>query len=255
MVAIAGGRPLPARTVYPATPPTPNGISTVAATIQTRGPCAYCGRELTSAGVGRHLGTCGERVRAIGQADAARGKPKPMLHLHVRNAHTPRYWLHLEMDGTAPLKALDDYLRRIWLECCGHLSEFSLGGWGGRVTAPTRRIADVLPDDRELTHIYDFGTETVSLIRAVDRRAGKRTTRQPIALMARNGRPEEPCMECGEPAAWLCVECINEYDEPGTLCDAHAAAHPHDEYGDPMPLVNSPRAGVCGYEGPADPPY
>ena len=227
----------------------------MAASEKFRGTCEYCGRVMTAAGMGRHLAACAERATAIKAADAARGKPKPMLHLHVRSADTPLYWLHLEMDGTAPLKALDGYLRAIWLECCGHMSEFSLGGRGGRVTAPTLRIADVLTDDRELTHIYDFGTESVSLIRAVDRRGGKRTGRHPIALMARNAKPEEPCRECGGPAAWLCTECIIEHDEPGTLCEAHAASHPHDGYGEPVPLVNSPRVGLCGYTGPADPPW
>jgi hypothetical protein len=43
--------------------------------------------------------------------------------------------------------------------------------------------------------------------------------------------------------------------QPGTLCDAHAATHPHEDYGEPLALVNSPRSGMCGYEGPADPPY
>ena len=27
--------------------------------------------------------------------------------------------------------------------------------------------------------------------------------------------------------------------------------HPHDQYGEPIPLVNSPRLGMCGYDGPA----
>ena len=26
-------------------------------------------------------------------------------------------------------------------------------------------------------------------------------------------------------------------------------------YGDPISLVNSPRLGMCGYDGPAEPPY
>lgn len=30
---------------------------------------------------------------------------------------------------------------------------------------------------------------------------------------------------------------------------------PHDDYGEPIELVNSPRLGMCGYTGPADPPY
>jgi len=35
------------------------------------------------------------------------------------------------MRGSATLAKLDDYLRAIWLECCGHLSKFTIGGWGG----------------------------------------------------------------------------------------------------------------------------
>jgi len=35
------------------------------------------------------------------------------------------------MRGSATLTKLDDYLRAIWLECCGHLSKFTIGGWGG----------------------------------------------------------------------------------------------------------------------------
>lgn len=48
---------------------------------------------------------------------------------------------------------------------------------------------------------------------------------------------------------------VYEHELSGFLCDHHAQDHPHDNYGDPMPLVNSPRVGMCGYEGPAEPPY
>jgi hypothetical protein len=89
----------------------------------------------------------------------------------------------------------------------------------------------------------------------MDVRQGKATTKHPIALMARNKKPELQCMECDQTAEWLCVECLYEDDEPGLLCDVHAESHPHEDYGEPMPLMNSPRVGMCGYYGPADPPY
>jgi hypothetical protein len=75
--------------------------------------------------------------------------------------------------------------------------------------------------------------------------------------MARNIQPEMTCEECGRPAGWLCIECLYESDGSGTgfLCDEHVKGHPHEEYGDPLALVNSPRLGKCGYEGPAEPPY
>ena len=86
-------------------------------------------------------------------------------------------------------------------------------------------------------------------------REGKPLTSHPIALMARNNAPEAYCMECKQPASWLCLECTYELEEPGALCEEHAQDHPHEAYGEPMPLVNSPRVGMCGYYGPAEPPY
>lgn len=73
--------------------------------------------------------------------------------------------------------------------------------------------------------------------------------------MARNTLPEDQCIECGQRATHLCTECLIEADTWGTLCDEHTQTHPHDNYGEPMPLVNSPRLGMCGYDGPAEPPY
>jgi hypothetical protein len=106
-----------------------------------------------------------------------------------------------------------------------------------------------------LRHLYDFGTTSETDIKVVDFREGKATTQHPIALLARNQMPEAVCQECGQPAAWLCMECIYEQSKPGFLCADHVEDHPHDNYGEPLPLVNSPRLGMCGYDGPAEPPY
>ncbi len=118
-----------------------------------------------------------------------------------------------------------------------------------------RWIEKVFAPGVELEHIYDFGTSSHTMVKAVDVRQGKPLTEHPIFLMARNDPPEVACTECGKPAAWLCMECVYEHDEPGWLCDEHAEDHPHDDYGGLMPVVNSPRLGMCGYSGPADPPY
>lgn len=159
------------------------------------------------------------------------------------------------MCGSATLQELDDYLRAIWLECCGHLSQFSFGGWGGREISKRRRVGQVLEPGVELTHVYGFGTSSETLLRTIALREGRPSTAYPIALMARNNLPEASCIECGSPASRFCVECLYEEETPGTLCDEHAQEHPHDDYGQPVPLVNSPRLGRCGYDGPAEPPY
>jgi hypothetical protein len=173
----------------------------------------------------------------------------------VQDAWQGDFWLHVEMRGTATLADLDHYLRAIWLECCGHLSIFSVGGWRGEKISMRRQVKQVFEPGLELTHIYDFGTSSETLVKAVAVREGKSLRSQPIVSMARNEPPEAECMECGQVASWLCIECLYDSNEWGTLCDEHAEEHAHEEYGEPMPLLNSPRVGMCGYDGPAEPPY
>lgn len=202
----------------------------------------------------RHLAACEARMEAIQAADEAASETQPIYHLLVHDAWGSDYWLHVEMPGSAVLKDLDRYLRAIWLECCGHLSRFSIGGWGGREFDMDTPVRKALQAADELTHIYDFGTSSETLVKVVNVRHGAPTTAHPVTLMARNEPPEVACMKCERPARWICMECWEE-DKPGTLCDAHARTHPHENYGDPMPIVNSPRTGMCGYDGPAEPPY
>lgn len=210
---------------------------------------------MTRSGLSRHLAACPQREKAVGDANQRRGENQVLYHLQVQDAWEGVYWLHLEMKGSARLADLDHYLRAVWLECCGHLSRFSVGGWRGEEIPKSARAKQVFVPGIELTHIYDFGTESETLVRVVGVREGRPLTSHPIALMARNDPPEATCTECKQPASWLCLECLCELDQPGTLCDQHARTHPHDEYGEPIPLVNSPRVGMCGYTGPAKPPY
>jgi hypothetical protein len=222
---------------------------------QSKGTCAYCGKETAKGAMTRHLGNCGKRLAAIAQAEAGKATPEILFHLRVQDAYRKDFWLDLEMRGSKSLQHLDDYLRAIWLECCGHMSQFSLSGGFAQAVGKTRKVEDVFQLGRELTHIYDFGTSSETLVKLVEVRQGKPITSKAIALMARNLMPEEKCIECGKPATHLCMECLYEDQTWGTLCDAHIKTHPHHNYEEPIPLVNSPRLGMCGYDGPAEPPY
>jgi hypothetical protein len=227
----------------------------MAKSSRPKGKCEFCGREMTRGGMARHLRSCPKREKAIEAANAQSGKVQTLYHLQIQDAWGGDYWLHLEMKGSASLGSLDAYLRSIWLECCGHLSRFSIGGWGGDEIPMSRKAHQVFKKGLELDHIYDFGTSSETTVRVADVRKGKPLTDHPIVLMARNNAPEFECMMCGEPATNLCLECMYEIDKSGMLCDKHAEGHPHTNYGPPMPVVNSPRMGMCGYCGPAEPPY
>ena len=224
---------------------------------QTRGNCAYCGRNLTRTGMTRHLQACPERAKVSAAANQKKGAPQRIYHLVVQDAWSGSYWLHLEMNAKSTLGDLGDYLRAIWLECCGHMSHFAVGSdpWQGQELPMSARVARLFVPGLEISHIYDYGTSSITQIKVVDVREGKPLTPHPIVLMARNDPLVIPCQQCGEPASWLCMECVIEHDKMGTLCDVHIKDHPHDDYGEPGPLWNSPRLGLCGYDGPAEPPY
>ena len=222
---------------------------------QSRGACTYCGTVVAKNSMAKHLAACPKRQEVIENAEHGKGSTETLYHLRVQDSWRREYWLNLEMSGSRTLKDLDSYLRCIWLECCGHMSQFSVGGWEGSKIPMSRKISQVFQPGVELTHIYDFGTSSETLIKVVGTREGKPTTKHPVVLMARNTAPEYPCMECEKPATWLCMECVIEEDESGALCDEHVKTHPHEDYGEPTELVNSPRIGMCGYIGPANPPY
>ena len=237
-------------------------------TQRSRGDCTYCGREMTRGGLSNHLRTCSTRQEVITAANAGgAGKDQPLYHLLVQDAYSGDFWLHLEMNGASNLSVLDNYLRAIWLECCGHLSAFTIGprrytqlfddgmSWGDERSMQVQ-VQKLFKTDMRIEYEYDFGSTTELVIRVMDERVGKPTTRHPIVLMARNKWEPLPCIECGQPAAYICLQCWEEReDERGELCEEHATDHPHDDYGEPMGLFNSPRTGVCGYDGPAEPPY
>ncbi|GAC1567292.1 MAG: hypothetical protein NVS3B14_12910 [Ktedonobacteraceae bacterium] len=107
------------------------------------------------------------------------------------------------------------------------------------------KLEEVLRPGQTCSYEYDFGSTTELLVKAISEQEVEMKGRA-IQILARNSLPIIPCDVCGEPATILCTQCI--YQDKGCLCDACAKNH---TCGEEMllPLVNSPRAGVCGYTG------
>jgi len=161
--------------------------------------------------------------------------------------------MHLEVPADATLEELDDFLRNIWLECCGHMSAFEIKGKIYSV-APMADfddetmeaiLYDVLSPEMEFYHEYDFGSTTHLKLKVVSQEQGQIKGKS-ITVLARNEPPTFVCISCGKMATNVCTECI--YSDEGLLCDRCAAEH---KCGEEMllPIVNSPRVGVCGYTG------
>lgn len=224
------------------------------AELFSKGNCIFCGKSVKRAAMVRHLKSCTARVDQIANADKTENEKDIIFHLSIQDAYDENYWLHLEMVGNSKLAKLDNYLRKIWLECCGHLSEFSYRVWDDRIVK-TKQAKLVFGPGIKIHHIYDFGSTSEQIIKVVDERFGTPLSSKPIFLMARNDPPEYVCEECSQPAFYYCFECVIEEEKDGYLCKKHGTNHPHHNYGDPIEIVNSPRLGICGYTGPAQPPY
>ncbi len=193
----------------------------------------------------RHLKGCGSG-KAAGAAQN--------YHLFVEGRYAKAYWMHLAVAAGAPLEALDGFLRNVWLECCGHMSAFTIGGERYSIH-PMREFQErgmrttlgkVLSTGAKFSYEYDFGSTTELSLKVVGRWAGE-IPRGGIRLLARNEAPRVPCDRCGaKAAAQICTECA--WEGEAWFCEECAASH---ECGEDMllPVVNSPRVGVCGYSG------
>ncbi len=216
-----------------------------------KGICSYCGEEIAKQSIGKHLEKCAKRQAAV---SAATGKTEILFYLRAECEFNKGLFLDLEVRGSATLNDLDHYLRAIWLECCGHLSEFACEAWRDTIDS-SRKVESVFKNHKEITHLYDMGSTSETTLRVMAERKGAPTTTRPIALMVRNKIPEASCDECEKPARWMCNECLAEEGEWVALCDDCLEPHGHMTDYEPTALINSPRMGMCGYTGPADPPY
>ncbi len=133
---------------------------------------SHCGLEIAKGGVNRRLSACAVWEALLSKAESKKGSSQALYHLRIQAVGQAQFWIDVEMRGSATLDSLDQYLRAIWLECCGHMSQFVFGGRRGKEISMRRRIADVLEPGMELTHIYDFGTSSETLIKAVGVREG-----------------------------------------------------------------------------------
>jgi Plasmid pRiA4b ORF-3-like protein len=217
---------------------------------QSSGKCNLCGDTFTKASMKGHLRKCKQ------PKSPAPNIRDESLHIVVQGGHRNIYWLHLAVPQHLPLSALDDFLRRTWLECCGHMSAFTIAGQryaavpmedlgGIKERSMKVSIGHVLSEGARFMHEYDYGSttelslEVAGLIHLDEVPKG-------IKLLARNAPPEISCVDCEAIATQVCTQCL--WQGGGWVCDQCATEH---ECGEEMllPVVNSPRVGVCGYTG------
>jgi len=246
--------------------------------LKSEGVCLFCDKTFAKAGINRHLAThLKEKENAAGLSFLVKVEQNP------RWGKSP-YFLSLWVDGEAKMKDIDMFFRDIWLECCGHMSAFrnpkhKRSGFGmldsmdayeyleqGNVAKyekmmeeingevpMSKKAKDALYKELVLDYEYDFGSSTELTVTVVEEYPYKADKK--IVLLSRNEPLEIICSMCKKvPATQICTVC-GDFEYDAFFCDKCAKKHANkcEDFADyaSMPIVNSPRMGVCGYNGGA----
>jgi hypothetical protein len=206
----------------------------------SEGKCLYCGQFLSQRTIGNHLA---KHLAEMEKNDAGKVM-KTYWHIEVKAAEM---FLHLLINADSKMKAIDKFLRDIWLECCGHLSSF---GHKNFKISMNHSVGDVFQPKLKIYHDYDFGTTT--RVDLIGKKMYDLNLKENIILLSRNEPLKLLCATCKkEPAINICSTC--NYDEYSFFCEKCSKKHAEecDDFQDysSMPVVNSPRMGECGYTG------
>lgn len=197
-----------------------------------KGNCYLCGNELSKTAMKNHI--LKEHSAKDGQECRL---PK------IEGAYDKNYWLYVDVPASSALSTLDSFLRKIWLECCGHMSAFRSQyedvGMANKIGS--FNMGDVL------LHEYDFGSTTETLITVIG--TVYRKQQRGVRLLARNVPITFSCCKCGSPAELIDTE---DYDSENPFYCLKCAEKNDELYELALPVTNSPRMGVCGYTGETD---
>lgn len=224
---------------------------------RAKGKCKYCGKEYTRTYIMRHLAACKARLKRREEETGTR--VCGYFDLLISGKYDRDMWLAVAVKETATLEDVDSFLRDIWLECCGHLSAFDINGisyevapepasfWGRETKSMNCKLKTVLEKGMVCGYEYDFGDTTELIIEVKDYRLGW-DKKEKVTILSRNNAESFVCGRCGKEAVYIAPELMYEGEENPFLC---AECSRREEYEEEYMLrvCNSPRMGVCGYNG------
>ena len=213
--------------------------------IVTKGVCEKCKQLISKTNAKQHINKC---------FNLDKENTPNAFQIKIQWPHTNSiYWLYIIVPYKFTLENLDDFLRDIWLECCSHLSQFVINNaiyssccepndfFSNEEYPMTIATKKILYLGLKFKHEYDFGSTTELLLEVVG--LIKTTALNEITILMQNQEPEYKCSSCGAKATL-----ISEYSD-SVLCESCGNPDSEDDDEDSyyLPLVNSPRTGVCAY--------
>ena len=208
--------------------------------VISEGRCRYCNQLFSKRTISNHLAKHLAENEKLAPAEVAQ------YYCHVK-VEADEMFLHLLLKYGTKMKKVDKFLRGIWLECCGHMSEFYLKGIKVKMS---EEVQFVFEPRAKITHDYDFGTTTRVSITGL--KHYQLNPNEDIILLSRNEPIKLMCATCKtESDVNLCSTC--NWEKYSFFCKKCSKKHEKvcDDFADYscMPVVNSPRMGQCGYTG------
>lgn len=226
------------------------------------GKCYYCNKDLTERTIKRHIKSCKDIKKVISDEIDLKKDIRNQFIISLKDKYDKNtYCIYLSIDENLQLQHLDKFIRDVWVECCGHLSAFNINNIkyndnSNDLYQMNVKLKDVLHVGDKFEYQYDFGSTTYIILEVVEKIEVSKNHSQ-IEIIARNNENHYECNKCGEKAQYyqygtgyyLCEKCAEKLDD-----DEFEKYGIEELYGD---YFNSPRDGVCGYEGDrnAEVPY
>ncbi|MDA3905531.1 MAG: hypothetical protein PF484_05585 [Bacteroidales bacterium] len=208
--------------------------------LKSEGKCMFCEQLFSQKEIKKHLA---KHLAELEKTDTV-GKTQTYCHIEVTAGEM---FLYLLVKGNKRMEVIDDFLIGIWLECCGHMSGF---GQKNIEIEMDEKVKDIFEPKVKVFHDYDYGSTTRVFLTGL--KHYNLNMKDDIILLSRNEPLKIMCSICKKkPAVNLCSVCLWEQDS--IFCESCSKKHEKicadfDEYSS-MPIVNSPRMGVCGYTG------
>lgn len=203
--------------------------------INTNGICRICSKEFLGKEIRKHIIGCLKNNKVGEEA-------------FLLKAYAGPFWVYFSVSKNRKLSDIDNFLRELWLECCGHLSAFKIGNISYMSDISELEydekgmdinINNILEHGVKIHYEYDFGTTTELELEYI---STIKTGSNKIVILARNSLPDFRCKICNEKAEKVCTNCF------GFICKKCLKKHKCEEP-DFLPIVNSPRLGMCGFTG------
>lgn len=227
-----------------------------------KGTCKICNKKIMDGNYAEHLHECVDTERD-------NVNDNNFYLLHIQDADIEGYWMFVGCVCSTTLEELDVFLREKWVDCCGHMSEYTKSKSGkiigmkttmDQVYQQTYPIVDskkstksakstksnVMMEIEPIRYDYDFGSPTTLFI-TILQKYEKCIFDDKIFLLMENDPILFKCKKCRKRSTQICDSCIIK------LCVNCSKKHecPESDEAIIYDLYNSPRIGVCGYFGPS----